>query len=287
MSRCLPGPACCPPPPAEADAAAAADETTGPGDRKAELIIGVGDGMGCLLTDVGGSCGEAGIEAPKCFVSFICVVSNCSEEKLSLHQTHLKMSLLLSGPLLSHWDCQADGRDPPGTILEPGPPMGDTDPAGLGLEPLAISLIRSKGFFKPPASKGEGGVLATEDGMPNCSLVKASGVRLPAANKGCKKGHAVPSNLSSPNFGILASFLLPDKSRGDSVGNLGEADLGFDEAAERLRPTPANEAATEVSMSVSSCLRFRTLLASLSSLCPEVNLLMASAEAAAVCPPPP
>ena len=58
--------------------------------------------MGRLVGVDGGSVGEGGIEAPKCLVSFMCVVSNCKEEKLSLHQTHLKMSLLLSGPLFSH-----------------------------------------------------------------------------------------------------------------------------------------------------------------------------------------
>ena len=68
------------------------------------------------------------------------------------------MSLLLSGPRLIHWDCQA---------LCLGPRLGLKEDADVvlvvdegnpveGLPPLAISLMRSKGFrdsllaFEPP-----------------------------------------------------------------------------------------------------------------------------------------
>lgn len=175
------------------------------------------------------------------------------------------MSLLLSGPRLSHWDCQALGRAPPAANLEAaiaaeaeltGDNEAEDDTAGLF--PLAISLIRSKGFLRSIGD--EDGLEAAEvGGMPNCSLVKASGVKDPAANKGCKKGQdpakAAAVILSSPNFGIfappgLSSLLDPDKSKGDSVSLEGD-----DFICVRFK-TPAK--AEAAGSSWSSCLRFLT-----------------------------
>jgi hypothetical protein len=84
------------------------------------------------------------------------MVRACNDEKLSLHQTHLKMSLLLSGPRLIHWDCHA---------LCLGPRLGLIDDVDVvdaedefsdadWLPPLAISLMRSKGFRSSPLSFG-------------------------------------------------------------------------------------------------------------------------------------
>ena len=147
--------------------------------------------------------------------------------------------------------------------------------------------MRSKGLPpKPPAPAAAPDVGVTAEaidvgsipGIPNCSLAKASGVRLPEAKRGCKKGQAPKAadslSLSAlANLGILAwppglkfrsgnpCFLLPDKSRGDSASL--EGDLAGAEAADRLR-TPANaaaEAAAEAAgecSSASSYLRFRT-----------------------------
>ena len=75
---------------------------------------GMAGGLTCpppagMLTPLGP---EGGTALPKCLVSFMCVVSDWRLEKLSLHQTHLKMSLLLSGPRLIHWDCHALWRGP-------------------------------------------------------------------------------------------------------------------------------------------------------------------------------
>ena len=172
------------------------------------------------------------------------------------------MSLLLSGPLLSHCDCQALGRAPPAfvaAILAANLLLADDDTGGLWL-PWAISLIRSRGFFNPPVPALLPLLLlpilrllvapevGPEDGgIPYCNLVSASGVRLPVARRGCKKGQAPRAadsfSLSAllPNLGILGppglklsgnpGLLLPDKSRGDSA-NL-EGDLAGAEAADR------------------------------------------------------
>ena len=62
------------------------------------------------------------------------------------------MSLLLSGPRLSHCDCQALGLAPPGDNLEaalgePGPVTAAAAAAAAAAAvPLAISFIRFKGF---------------------------------------------------------------------------------------------------------------------------------------------
>ena len=206
------------------------------------------------------------------------------------------MSLLLSGPLLSHCDCQALGLAPPAwfvaAILAANLLLALDDTTGGLWLPWAISLILSRGFFNPPPVPALLPLLllpilrllvapevgCPEDGgIPYCNLVSASGVRLPVAKRGCKKGQAPRAadsfSFSLPNLGILGppglklsgnpGLLLPDKSRGDSA-NL-EGDLAGAEAADRLR-TPANaaaEAAAEAagefsSRVVSSCLRFRT-----------------------------
>lgn len=202
---------------------------------------------------VGGKVGEGGIEPPKCLVSFMCVVRDWRLVKLSLHQTHLKMSLLLSGPLLSHWDCHALGLDPLAANLEAAAAAALKAAAEdtAGLFPLAISLILSRGF---PLVEVVGE--ADETGNPIWSLCKASGVIEPAAKSGCRKGQELKRLASSPSFGIFASFLLPDKSKGDSVSLEGE-EAGL-LPPERLR-TPAKEAACEgEASSLSSCLRFLT-----------------------------
>jgi hypothetical protein len=53
----------------------------------------------------------------------------------------------------------------------------------LLLDPLAISLILSRGFFMSRLD-GDGEDEATELGMPIWSLVRASGVIVPVASKG-------------------------------------------------------------------------------------------------------
>jgi hypothetical protein len=203
------------------------------------------------------------------------------------------MSILLSGPRLSHCDCQALGLAPPAfaaaCMLAANLLLAeDADDTG-GLElPWAISLMRSRGFFSPLALLPALLLLPilrllTEvggwGGIPYCNRVNASGVRLPEAKRGCKNGQAPRAadsfSFSLPNLGILGPpglklsgnpglLLWPDKSRGDSASL--EGDLAGAEAADRLR-TPANaaaEAACEAadnecsSRADSSCLRFRT-----------------------------
>ena len=168
------------------------------------------------------------------------------------------MSLLLSGPRLSHCDCQALGLEPPGlavVILAASLLAANVDTGGLWL-PLAISLIRSSGFLPPPPpapalppisrpeaveAAGFDGEAIEEGGMPNCNLVKASGVRFPVAKSGCRKGQA-PRAADSfslsvlPNLGILGppglklsnailGLLLPERSKGDSASLEGDLDL--------------------------------------------------------------
>jgi len=71
-----------------------------------------------------------------------------------LHQTHLKISLLLSGPRLIHWDCHALCLGPKLGLMDDDDVLvvGDEDNVADGLPPLAISLMRSKGFRTSPLS---------------------------------------------------------------------------------------------------------------------------------------
>ena len=82
------------------------------------------------------------------------MVRACNDEKLSLHQTHLKISLLLSGPRLIHWDCQALCLGPRLGLIDDVDVVGAADEGSDadGLPPLAISLMRSKGFRSSPLS---------------------------------------------------------------------------------------------------------------------------------------
>ena len=71
-----------------------------------------------------------------------------------MHQTHLKISLLLSGPRLIHWDCQALCLGPRLGFMDDDEVLvvDEEDNAEDGVPPLAISLMRSKGFRTSPLS---------------------------------------------------------------------------------------------------------------------------------------
>ena len=94
------------------------------------------------------------------------------------------MSLLLSGPRLIHWDCQA---------LCLGPRLGRIDEADVvfvvdeaspvdGLPPLAISLMRSNGFlaspldFEPPPSPPNDPILPSPDALDKLPLPERDGI---------------------------------------------------------------------------------------------------------------
>ena len=176
------------------------------------------------------------MEEPKCFVSLMCVVSACSVLKLSLHHTHLKMSLVASGPRLIHCDCHALCLGPPIELLPPAfPPV------------LAISLIFSSGFRSREEEEGEwegrdgeetGGEGAPEEEeAPARTAAARPGVRCMASGvrKGLRKGKvpAHPGTEEGSSLGALAGLrpppgaaaraasagcrLLPDRSRGDSA----------------------------------------------------------------------
>ena len=117
------------------------------------------------------------------------------------------------------------------------------DDATALLLPLAISLMRSSGFLGPtPPLLATTSIACETCGMPAiCNLVKASGVRPPAAKRGCKNGQApieaaeaiLSASLKRGIFGKppgLSSFLEPDKSKGDSA-SLGDEAGEFLEAA--------------------------------------------------------
>ena len=200
-----------------------------------------------MLVEVGGSVGDGGMVPPKCLVSFMWVVSDWRLEKLSLHQTQRKMSLLLSGPRLSHCDCHADGLEPAGSLGEAAD-EGDMSlrdalefaaraaAAAAALPPLAISLILSKGFLglasRPLGLDNEaavGGRPPPKEAARPGNFVSMSGVRVPAARRGLRKGQAAPrADEAESNFGIFglaaasSFFTPPDKSSGDSA-SLGEA----------------------------------------------------------------
>ena len=198
---------------------------------------GEGETMPGGLTDIWP--GEGGIAPPKCLVSFMWMVRAWREAKLSLHQTHLNISLLLSGPRLIHWDCHALWRGPRLGLMFPDDVVEAGDVAELLEPPLAISLILSRGFLgsnlladvgipgiPPKPEANEDGFAAaaaaaaaakteaSEDGgNPAASPAKgnldsASGVRLPdAASKGLRNGKAAaPAEAAhGPNPGNLAS----------------------------------------------------------------------------------
>jgi hypothetical protein len=218
------------------------------------------------------------------------------------------MSLLLSGPRFSHCDCHALGLEPAlatASLIPAEAAEEELDTmaaaaaaaAAAALLPLAISLILSKGFLRPPAL-ADSIAEAVKVGSPIWKRVRASGLRLPAAKRGCRKlqGPKAEAILSSPSFGILPPGLsiflaAPDRSSGDSV-SLGE-DVGEPLAAADVdglnTPAAARAAAVNSSM-LSSCLRFRTCAKGLEYDSPpppppsSLSFLMAS-EAAVPVPP--
>ena len=167
---------------------------------------------------------DAGMLGPKCLVSFICDVNACRVMKLSLHHTHLKMSLVFSGPRLIHWDCHALCRCPAIDALE--------------LKPvLANSLIWSRGLVLLPILSISCKVVADDDvgGDMAAASFAASAVvppAVPGVRKGLRKGKApavaqaaIPSegSILGAFTGAIGDITTADKSKGDS--NLGLKDF--------------------------------------------------------------